>query len=245
MNKWLFQTADISFKIKTLIPKLQHDKQKFICMKRLAIIGSGALGQQIAYHAVADKHYNVVGYFDDFHPIGTRINDVPVIGNTSEIVDTYKQGAFDLIMNGIGYNHFEKRASFFDKYSQAIPFGTIIHSSSFVDKSSKIGSGVFIYPGCTVDMNCVIEDNVLINVGCVVAHDSKIKKHSFLSPGVKIAGFVEIGTSVWLGIGTIVIDNIKISERTQTGAGAVVVNNIAASGLYIGLPAKLKKYDTI
>lgn len=214
-------------------------------MKKLAIIGSGDLGQQICYHAREDNHFIPVGFFDDFEKVGIEKHGYPVLGNVKDIKNFYKKNYFDALMIGIGYKHFSVRSSLFKSLSPTIPFATIIHSSSYVSKSCKIGHGVFVYPGCTLDMNVLIGNNVLINAGCTIAHDTSIGDHSFLSPAVAIAGFVKVEQSVSLGIGTIVIDNISISEGVKTGAGAVVAKDISTPGLYLGIPAKLNKaYDS-
>lgn len=210
-------------------------------MKRLAIIGAGDLGYQIAYHAITDKQHQPVGFFDDFKGRNIEVFGLPILGSINDVLVEFKAGIFDLIMIGIGYKHFDLRAELFDRFYGLIPFGSIVHSSSFVDKSCVIESGVFIYPGCTLDMNVSICHNVVINAGCVIAHDSKVGRHSFLSPSVNIAGFVEIGQKVNLGIGTTVIDNIIIGEYVRTGGGAVVTKNIELPGLYVGVPASFKK----
>ena len=54
-------------------------------MKRLAIIGSGDLGQQMAYHAFSDNHYQPVGFFDDYQLVGTVKYGYPVLGKLNEI----------------------------------------------------------------------------------------------------------------------------------------------------------------
>jgi len=210
-------------------------------MKRLAIIGSGDLGEQIAYHAVHDKQFNVVGFFDDFEPSQSQKYGYPILGSLDDINKNFLDGAFDLLFVAIGYKHFEFRSNIFEKFEDLIPFATIIHSSAYVDESCEIGQGVIIYPGCILDMKVKIESNVLINSGCVIAHDSKIGKHSFLSPGVTMAGFINIGKRVSLGINTTVIDNIDIRDDVRTGGGAVVTKDIELAGLYIGIPAILNK----
>lgn len=210
-------------------------------MKRLAIIGSGDLGQQIAYHSKYSSQYEVVGFFDDFIPLDTKIMGIPIIGRLFEVFNLFNKGLFDYLMIGIGYKHMKKRAEYFDLFSKSIPFATIIHGSSYVDKSSQVGQGSMIYPGCILDMNVEIGENVLLNTGCIIAHDTIVGKHSFLSPGVSCAGFVEVGENVNLGIGTIVIDNIKISNNCKTGAGSVVVDDLCKEGLYFGLPARFIK----
>lgn len=210
-------------------------------LKRLAIVGSGDLGQQIAYHALNDKHYKPVGFFDDFNVVGTIKHNLPILGKTTDIVRLFEEDKFDTLLIGLGYKHFSLRKEFYETLKGKVPFGKIIHSSSYVDRSCKIGDGVFVYPGCTLDMNAEVKDNVAINVGCVIAHDSIISSHCFLSPAVKIAGFVTVGEMVSLGIGTTIIDNLNISPKVRTGAGAVVTKNLESEGLYVGIPAVFKK----
>ncbi len=212
-----------------------------MAMKRLAIIGSGDLGEQIAWHARHDNHYTVVGFFDDYAEPGIAKHGLPVLGKVSDVVVSYKNCLFDELLIAIGYKHFEQRRDMYNSLKGIIPFGRMIHSSSFVDPSVKIGDGVVVYPGCVIDMKAQLEDNVLLNAGVVIAHDTKIGAHSFLSPGVKVAGFVRVGNCVSLGIGTCVVDNLQLVDFVRTGAGAVVTENLTEPGLYLGVPARYKK----
>jgi len=193
-----------------------------MAMKKLAIIGSGDLGEQIAWHARQDNHYSVVGFFDDFAEPGLARHGLPVLGKVSDVISCYKSGLFDEVLLAIGYKHFEQRRGIYEALKNEVPFGKLIHSSSFIDPSVKIGNGVVVYPGCVVDMKARLDDNVLLNAGVVIAHDSSIGSHSFLSPGVKVAGFVSLGNCVSLGIGTCVVDNLQLADFVRTGAGAVV-----------------------
>ena len=212
-----------------------------MAMKRLAIIGSGDLGEQIAWHAANDNQYHVVGFFDDFAERGIARHGFPVLGAVADVRSSYANGVFDELLLAIGYKHFEQRMHIFDSLKNEIPFGRLIHSSAYVDESVKLGSGVVVYPGCVVDMKAHLNDNVLLNAGVVVAHDTTIGSHSFLSPGVKVAGFVSVGNCVSLGIGTCVVDNLQLVDFVRTGAGAVVTENLTEPGLYLGVPARYKK----
>jgi sugar O-acyltransferase (sialic acid O-acetyltransferase NeuD family) len=207
-------------------------------MQKLAIIGSGDLGQLIAYHAIHDHHYNVVGFFDDYKVAGTIVNGLPVLGTLNDLLPYHKAGKFDVLLLAIGYKHFTKRKECFEMFKEKVPFGKIIHSSVYVADTAIIGDGTFILPGCILDHNVEIEENVLINTGSCVAHDSKIGSHSFLSPRVAIAGFVKIGSCCNIGINTTIIDNITIVDNVQTGGGTVVIKSLQTAGLYVGNPAK-------
>ena len=207
-------------------------------MKKLAIIGSGDLGQQIAYHAIHDQQFEVVGFFDDFKIKGTLVDQVPVLGGMNDVSSRFEEGLFEVLLLGIGYKHMAKRAEVFDQFRNKIPFARLIHSSSLVDASCTLGEGTVVYPGCLLDQKVVIHENVLINVGCCIAHHSEIGAHSFLSPRVAIAGFVTIEERCIIGINATLIDNLKIAAQTQIGAGAVVIKSIEKHGLYVGNPIK-------
>jgi len=206
-------------------------------MKTLAIIGSGDLGQQIAHYALSDNHYDKVVFFDDFTQ-NTEVNGCKVLGKTNGIETAFKNHEFDELLIGIGYKHLKIRKELFEKWSPSIPFGKLVHSSCWVDKTTIIEKGCVIYPGCLIDAKTIIKANTILNISCSIAHDTVIGQHCFLSPRVAIAGFVNVEESCVLGINSTIIDNINIVTETQLGGATVVIQSIEKSGLYVGNPAK-------
>jgi sugar O-acyltransferase (sialic acid O-acetyltransferase NeuD family) len=208
---------------------------------RLAIIGSSDLGQLIAHHAAFNCGFQVMGYYDDFNKNSINEDSLPILGVVEQIESDYKLGKFDCLMVAIGYRYMDFRESIFERFKGKIPFARVIHPSTNMDVSTKIGEGCFILPGCVLDRNVVLHENVLLNTACVIAHDSEVKAHSFLSPAVKIAGFTVISKKCIIGINATIIDNIIISEGVQIGGGTVVVKNLEERGLYVGVPARKVK----
>lgn len=207
-------------------------------MKTLAIIGAGHLGQQIANYAITDKHYKKVVFFDDFVS-NKQVNGYFVLGSIKEVISRFEAKAFDELIIGIGYKHLDIRKKLFEHFINVIPFGVIIHSTSWVDPSAIIEVGCVIYPNCQIDYKTIIKANTILNIASTISHDTIIGSHSFLSPRVAIAGFVNVADECILGINSTIIDNINIISKTQIGAGTVVVKNIDKSGVYLGNPAKL------
>lgn len=207
-------------------------------MKRIAIIGSGHLGQQIAYHIHHDSNDKVVAFFDEFQSAGTLIDDIPVTGGNNDVIPQYEQNKFEAVLIAIGYKHIDTKKELFHKLEGKVPFHQFIHSSAYIDPSATIGNGTVIYPGCVIDQKVVIEENVLMNVSCTVAHDTTIGKHSFLSPSVAIAGFVKVEEQCIIGINSTIIDNIILTSKTQIGGGSVVIRDIHTPGLYVGNPVR-------
>jgi sugar O-acyltransferase (sialic acid O-acetyltransferase NeuD family) len=204
-------------------------------MKTLAIIGAGDLGQQISHYALSDNHYDKVVFFDDYTNM-TEIKGCLILGKTINIKEEFEKKTFDELIIGIGYKHLIVRKEFFERFENKIPFGKIIHSSSWLDKTAKVEDGCVVYPGCIIDANATVKSNTILNVGCTVSHDTVIGKHCFLSPRVALAGFINVEEMCILGINSTIIDNIHIVSRTQIGGGTVVVNNINKTGLYVGNP---------
>ena len=206
-------------------------------MKTLAIIGSGVLGIQVAHYAINDHHYKNVVFIDDFSA-EKEVAGIPIIGKVSDVIKLYKEKLFDEILLCIGYNHLDKKKELFEKLRGIIPFGQIIHSTSWIDRTVKLGQGIIIYPGCSIDFEATLEDNLVVTNSCTIAHNSVIGAHCFLSPRVAIAGFVSVGEKCIIGINATIIDNITIISKTQVGGGTVVVKNIEKSGLYVGNPQR-------
>ncbi|ESU25966.1 neuD protein [Flavobacterium limnosediminis JC2902] len=191
----------------------------------------------MAHYALSDKHYGKVFFFDDF-TTQTEVNGCRVLGKTSDVISSFEDKQFDELLIGIGYKHLQVRKDLFETFSTAIPFGTIIHSSSWVDDTVVIEKGCVVYPGCIIDAKTVIRANTVLNIACSIAHDTEIGSHCFLSPRVAIAGFVNIDECCVLGINTTIIDNVKIVAHTQLGGATVVIKSINKSGLFVGNPAK-------
>jgi sugar O-acyltransferase (sialic acid O-acetyltransferase NeuD family) len=210
-------------------------------MKRIAIIGAGVLGQQIAHYIRTDQGFEPIGFFDDHVPVGTKLQLGQVLGIVNDVGRFYDDDLFDQLIIGIGYSHSDYRWKCFRQFHLKIPFLTFAHSSCFIDSTAKIGDGSFLMPGSVVDNEVIIGKNVFIQIGCSISHHSTLGDNSFLAPGVKIAGFVDIGKSCFLGIGTVCIDSISVCANTRSGAGAVVTKPIPESGLYVGIPAKRVK----
>lgn len=206
-------------------------------MKRIAIIGAGDLGQQIAYYAVLNGCH-IVGFFDDYET-KKEIAGFSVLGKLSSIEQMHD--SFDELIMGIGYKYFSERKSIFESLNKRYKFATIIDKSALIDPSAVIEEGSVIFPGVLLDKGVRICRNVLLNVSVTIAHDTVIGSHSFLSPRVVVAGFSQIGECSFIGINSTIIDNIKITKHVQLGGGTVVINNLDISGLYVGVPAILKK----
>lgn len=187
--------------------------------RRIAIIGSGDLGQSIAHYG-KQNDYHIVGFYDDYQQADT-VGDLPILGRLDDIIDGYEKRRYDALLCGIGYKHFDLREKIFIKHriEYNIPFATLIDQSCNIDSTALIGEGSVLFPGAQLDKGVIIEENVLLNISVTIAHDSTVKAHSFLSPRVAMAGFSTVGRRCMIGINSTIIDNITICDDVRLGGG--------------------------
>ncbi len=207
-------------------------------MKRVAIIGAGLLGQQMAHYVEEDGTGIIAGFFDDKVPVNTAVMQRKVLGSVNDVPSFYDAGQFDLLLIGIGYTHFAYRWECFTRFHPAIPFLSFAHSSCSLDRTAVLGVGSFLMPGCVVDNDTAIGRNTVIQSGCTISHHSEIGDNCFLGPGVRIAGCVRVGRGCFLGVGTVCIDSITLGSHIRTGGGAVLTKSALEKGLYVGVPAR-------
>ncbi|MEM6795400.1 MAG: hypothetical protein AAF725_15590 [Acidobacteriota bacterium] len=216
-------------------------------MTRLAILGAGELGRQIAHHAPA-AGLRPIGFFDDpaaaaresATGAAAEAHGLPVLGGLQDAPARRRSGDFDAALLAVGYRHRAARQSLFEGLSAAgLPFATLVHPSCSVDPSATLGPGCVLLPGCVIDLGVTLEANVLLHVGCCIAHDSRLGAHGFCGPGVRLAGRVTVGARAFLGIGTVISDHLTLGDDVQTGAGAVVIRDDPGGRLLVGVPARV------
>lgn len=204
-------------------------------MKRIAIIGAGELGQQIA-HLGLKNGYAIVGFFDDWANEST-VMDLPVFGKLEDIDN--KADCFDALVVGVGYKHFAFREQIFDTLHKKYDFATIIDKSDVIDPTAIIGDGCVLYPNVTIDKGVRVENNALLNISVTVGHDSVVGAHSFICGGALFAGRVNLGKCSFVGIHASLSDDIEIASNTIVGAHSLVLHPVnEEGGCYVGVPAQ-------
>jgi sugar O-acyltransferase (sialic acid O-acetyltransferase NeuD family) len=208
-------------------------------MKKLAFLGSGELAMDLAQRVKLWQQYDVVGFIDGNLEKGSRINDIPVLGNDDDVVTLYQNGLFDYIFIAIGYLKFEVRERLYNRFKGVVPFANIISPSSYVHPSATLGEGIQLSDGTYIAHNAVIEDNVLITLRSIVNHGSHVKKHTYFSTCVTTAGHVTIGERCFIGVGVIISDGITVCDDVWLSPGSIVVADIKKPGQYLSQAARL------
>lgn len=210
-------------------------------MRKLAIIGAGAYGQQIATFAKYDaiEKYDIAGFIDDFEDRDKDVMGLPVLGSVSDIFDLYISGVFECVFIAIGYHHMDFKENLYKSLKGKIPLANIICRTAFIHPTVKLGEGVFIENFAIISQRSIIEDNVSITLNSIVNHDNIIKSHTFISTRVTTAGNVIIGQKCFIGVGSIISDGVTITDKVWLSPSSIVVRDITTSGHYMSPTLRL------
>lgn len=118
---------------------------------------------------------------------------------------------------------------------------SLIHPTSFIDKTSFVGVGVQIMPNVVVHCHSKIGDFSILNTASVVEHECEIGSGVHVMGGACIAGRVKIGNYATIGTNATIFPDIEIAEGAFIGAGSVVKKNVKKNEIVVGNPAKFLK----
>jgi sugar O-acyltransferase (sialic acid O-acetyltransferase NeuD family) len=206
-------------------------------VKKIGIIGFGALGRQILGLLAPARSPEPVAFFDDVLHGRQGENSFPF--------DSFLDARFsdyDFYI-GLGYRHLARKIEILRQLHEAgrrTP--SFLHPSCHVHPACRVGEGCVVYPLCNLDQEVKLGDGVLLNNSVVVSHDSRIGPAAYLSPGVVLSGQVTIGAAAFLGSGVVVANNRGIGARARVGIGTVVTSDVPEGASAIGNPMRLLEH---
>ncbi len=204
--------------------------------KDVIIIGASGHAKVIA-DIVIKNNDTLLGFLDDNEEIVGKniIGNYSVLGNIKKIKEYENKDVFFII--GIGNNEIRKNIA--EKYN--IKYYTAIHISAQIGLDVVIEEGTVVMANVVINSSAKIGKHVIINTAAIIEHDNIIKDFVHISPNASLGGTVEIGELTHIGIGSVIKNNINITGNSKIGAGAVVVKDIKDEGIYIGVPAYIRK----
>lgn len=213
----------------------------------VVLVGCGQHCNVVIYNIKAQGKYNIIGILDeDNNKIGTKLGDVPVIGNYNDvqflnkIKKIYKVDKFFISFGNMKYR---KKVYEFFINNEFQPIN-IIHPNAVVSKDAVLGKGILIECGCLITPNPKIGDNVVINTGSQVNHDNIVENHVYIASGVVLSGGVKIGENTLLDDGVVVTLGKSIGNNCVIGAGSVVTKNIDNNIVAYGNPCHTRRNNT-
>jgi len=197
-------------------------------MKEVIIIGSGGHGAElddyINYNNSIQnaEEYKIIAYLDDNPDNYSRYEfSAPLIGG---VKDHEVRQDVHYIM---GIANLKYRQKFVEQYlKNGARFLSVIHSSAYISRSSKIGVGAIIGPHVNLGPNTIIGDFTVINSRSSVGHDTIIGKYNFISPNVCFSGFTKVGNGNLFGINSATIPEIQVGNSNKIMAGMIIDRNV-------------------
>jgi sugar O-acyltransferase (sialic acid O-acetyltransferase NeuD family) len=114
----------------------------------------------------------------------------------------------------------------------------LIHASSSVSPSAKVGQGSHVLAGAVIAADATVGDFCIINHSASVDHECLIDDGVHIAPGAVLCGCVEIDENALIGAGSVILPRRHIGRNAQIGAGAVVTHDVPQGVIVAGNPAR-------
>lgn len=213
-------------------------------MKDIAIFGVGGFGREVLTLIQdinkVEPTWNVIGFFDDGHPVGYETHCLKNLGGVKEL-NEWKTPLSVAV--AIGTPRIKRLI--LDKIDNPqIEFPTLIHPSVIIgDKDYvTIGKGCIFCAYTVITCDVKVGDFVILNLACTLGHDTEVKDYCAFMPTCNISGECVIEEGVYCGTGVKIINQTSIGANTIVGAGAVVTKPLPANCTAVGVPAKAIKF---
>lgn len=112
-------------------------------------------------------------------------------------------------------------------------FISIIHPSSCISPTAKIGDGVIVAPFSFVGPFARVGHNSILNVRSTIGHDVVVGNGVIISPHVDINGAAKIGDHCFIGAGVTVDPLIEVGSFCKVSSGVTLKNNLKPGTLAI------------
>lgn len=215
-------------------------------MNKLIILGGRGIGMIAASVANDLGIYKILGFLNDFVPIGEKVGKYDGYNVIGTSTDVYKYLEDDEVYFFIGYVGMKSEKEVYEKITSLnIPrnrFATLIHPTAIIPKGfCSIGNGVLMAPLAQLSPDTTIEDNCILLPNSFLGHDSTMKRFSHITANSVVGGNVNLGKGAHVGTNATIRENVKIGDFSLVGSGSVVLNDVPESSIVVGNPAKLLK----
>lgn len=208
---------------------------------RIRAVGLGAGGHaRVVIDALRLCRVEVIGLLDPRPDLkGVTVEGVAVLGDDAMLGSLRSQGIRHAFVAVGGTRSTEVRRRLYVRLrQQGFEVIQVLHPSSMVAASARIGRGATLLAGAIVNSGAVLGDNVLVNTGAIIEHDCTIGDHVHIATGARLASTVTVGEGAHVGIGCTVRQSLRIGANAVVGAGAVVISDVPDNVVVVGVPAR-------
>jgi sugar O-acyltransferase (sialic acid O-acetyltransferase NeuD family) len=139
----------------------------------------------------------------------------------------------------VGATYSDTKMKIVDVFGDSYNFVNLIHSTSSISSTAKLGKGLMINNNTSISAHTTIGDFVSLNRNASIGHHTVVEDFVNINPGVVIAGHVTIGEGSKIGMGAMIVDGVSIGKNSVIGAGSVVIKDIPDNVVAYGSPCKI------
>jgi sugar O-acyltransferase (sialic acid O-acetyltransferase NeuD family) len=119
------------------------------------------------------------------------------------------------------------------------PGDPVIHPTSVVSGSARIGPGGLIGPVAVIGSNVACGAFFMANRVASAGHDCVFGDFCTIGPSSSICGGCVLEEGVYVGAGAVLLPKVRIGKNAVIAAGAVVTRDVASHTMVAGNPAKV------
>lgn len=206
-------------------------------MHDIVIIGAGGFGRELhemLWDCFPHAQYRFKGFLAKDPD---ELSGFAVEGPILDHPDHYRPEAEDRFLLAIGDMDVRRRIveTLVDRGAQ---FLTLIHPTSVVAKTARIGTGVVLYPFTVVMNRGFVDDYVHLSIYASVGHDARVGKYSLMAPYATLNGFSVLDEEVYMSTHSTVAPEKHVGHRSKVSANSAVMQDVPASSLVHGVPGR-------
>jgi UDP-perosamine 4-acetyltransferase len=177
---------------------------------RMALIGAGPLGLNVAGVVSRSPDHELVGFIDNKQG---PVAGIDVLGDDSVLDDLFHDGVRQLVVC-IGDS--KRRVALGGQLlERGFELPALVHPAADVGIGVRLGSGTIVLPGAIILPETDIGEFCVVEAGCFVGHDSRLGNGTLVGGRALIGNRVTLDEAVFIGMGAAVRSGSTVPAGTR------------------------------
>jgi UDP-perosamine 4-acetyltransferase len=178
--------------------------------KRIALIGAGPLGLNVAGVVSRSPDHELVGFIDNKKG---PVAGIEVLGDDSVLDDLLHDGVRQLVVC-IGDSR--RRVDVGGKLrARGFELPALVHPAADIGIGARLGSGTIVLPGAVVLPETDIGEFCIVEAGCFVGHHGRFGDGTLVGGRAVVGNRVTLDEAVIIGMGATVKSGSHVPAGTR------------------------------